>query len=58
MVALEPAANPLGQRGLALGLGQDWEVKIAEQRTRAATSPDGEPVTLEDGVILLRRSAG
>ncbi len=31
-----------------------WQVVIAEERTRDATSPDGEPATLEDSVILLR----
>lgn len=35
-----------------------WEVVVAEERTREATSPEGEPATLEDGVVLLRRRAG
>ncbi|MGC5628843.1 class I SAM-dependent methyltransferase [Georgenia sp. Z1344] len=38
-----------------LDLGDEWEVVLAETRTRAATSPDGEPAELEDGVLLLRR---
>lgn len=32
-----------------------WEVRVAEERTREVTTPDGEPATLEDGVVLLRR---
>lgn len=32
-----------------------WEVLIAETRERAATGPDGEAATLEDGVVVLRR---
>jgi SAM-dependent methyltransferase len=33
----------------------EWEVVTAEVRTRAATGPDGEPATLDDSVVLLRR---
>lgn len=32
-----------------------WDVRIAEIRTRPATTPDGEQATLDDSVILLRR---
>lgn len=32
-----------------------WEVRLAETRRRDATSPAGEPATLDDGVVLLRR---
>ncbi|WP_119698181.1 SAM-dependent methyltransferase [Microbacterium halotolerans] len=32
-----------------------WEVVLSETRERATTSPDGEPSTIEDGVLLLRR---
>lgn len=39
----------------ALGLGDEWEVVIAEHRERSATSPSGEPVRLEDVAVLLRR---
>lgn len=40
-----------------LGLDADrWQVLIAEARTRQATGPDGQPATLEDTVVLLRRS--
>ena len=40
----------------ALALDPDaWEVLIAEERTREVTSPSGDPATLDDGVILLRR---
>ncbi|WP_371030123.1 class I SAM-dependent methyltransferase [Pseudoclavibacter sp. JSM 162008] len=34
-----------------------WETVITELRTREVTSPDGEPGTLEDSVVLLRRRA-
>ncbi|KXZ58666.1 Thioredoxin reductase [Microbacterium laevaniformans] len=34
---------------------QAWEAVLVETRTRAATGRDGEPGTLEDGVLLLRR---
>lgn len=33
----------------------EWETLLVEVRERSATSPDGEPATLEDGVILLKR---
>ena len=32
-----------------------WEVVLCETRSRAATGPDGEPGTLDDGVVLVRR---
>jgi thioredoxin reductase/SAM-dependent methyltransferase len=32
-----------------------WEVVVAETRTRDTTSPDGEAVTIDDGVVLVRR---
>ncbi|MBS3179764.1 MULTISPECIES: class I SAM-dependent methyltransferase [unclassified Pseudoclavibacter] len=35
----------------------EWEAVVAELRTREVTSPDGEPGTLEDSVVLLRRRA-
>lgn len=39
-----------------LGLEQQgWEAVVAETRTREATSPDGDPARLTDGVLLLRR---
>ena len=34
-----------------------WEPAVAEIRTRAATSPDGEPAELLDCVVLIRRIA-
>ncbi|RKS93093.1 thioredoxin reductase [Microbacterium sp. AG790] len=34
---------------------QAWEAVLVETRTRTATGPGGEPATLEDGVLLLRR---
>ncbi|GGR40671.1 methyltransferase [Nocardioides luteus] len=33
----------------------DWERIVVEHRERAVTSPSGEPATLEDAVVLLRR---
>ncbi|MGO1542758.1 MAG: FAD-dependent oxidoreductase [Gulosibacter sp.] len=33
-----------------------WTTVIAETRNRAATGPNGDSVTLEDGVILLQRT--
>jgi trans-aconitate methyltransferase len=39
----------------ALGLGDEWGVEIAEHRERSATSPAGEPATLDDVAVLLRR---
>lgn len=41
-----------------LGLDQEnWAVLIAEVRQRSAQGPDGRTATLEDGVILARRTA-
>lgn len=34
----------------------DWTVVIAESRAREAAGPNGERATLEDGVVLLRRT--
>jgi len=39
----------------ALALGDDWEVLIAQVRTRPATGPDGQQATLDDSVVLVRR---
>lgn len=40
----------------SLGLDENhWQTKISEIRERNAVSPDGEPATLLDGVILLHR---
>lgn len=33
----------------------DWDTVTAEVRTRAITAPDGEPATLDDTVVVLRR---
>jgi thioredoxin reductase/SAM-dependent methyltransferase len=39
-----------------LGLpAEQWEVLIAETRSRRAAGPDGQPATLDDTVVLLRR---
>lgn len=32
-----------------------WAVELAEVRQREAVGPDGEPVLLDDGVVLVRR---
>jgi SAM-dependent methyltransferase len=34
----------------------EWTVVLAESRARAATAPDGTPATLDDGVVLARRT--
>ena len=40
----------------ALDLPEEaWETVVLEHRHRAVTSPSGEPATLEDSVVLLRR---
>jgi trans-aconitate methyltransferase len=39
----------------ALGLGDDWEVVLAEHRERVVSAPDGESAHLEDVAVLLRR---
>lgn len=37
----------------------DWQVRVADVRTRRATPPQGgEPVPLDDGVVLLQRTDG
>ena len=41
---------------LALPVG-DWENVLLETRARQATGPDGQSATLEDGVVLLRRTS-
>jgi uncharacterized protein YndB with AHSA1/START domain len=38
-----------------LALGDDWLTDLVELRRREVTGPDGQPATLEDGVLLLRR---
>ena len=39
-----------------LGLpAEQWDVLIAETRTRQTTGPDGRPAELDDTVVLLRR---
>ncbi|MFC6354913.1 FAD-dependent oxidoreductase [Luethyella okanaganae] len=34
---------------------EEWDVLLAETRPRATTAPDGEPATLDDVVVLIRR---
>ena len=34
---------------------EQWEVELAEVRSREATAPDGEHAVLDDGVVLVRR---
>jgi SAM-dependent methyltransferase len=39
-----------------LALGDGWTVEVAELRTRRVPAPDGSPATLDDTVVLARRS--
>jgi SAM-dependent methyltransferase len=40
----------------ALDLAEgEWEVRVAEVRSRHATGPDGQPADLEDTIVLARR---
>lgn len=40
----------------ALALSDDeWDVLAAEVRQREATGPDGQPATLDDAIVLVRR---
>jgi trans-aconitate methyltransferase len=39
----------------ALALGDDWEVVLAEHRERSVSNPAGEPATLVDVAVLVRR---
>jgi SAM-dependent methyltransferase len=41
--------------GVASREESSWEVIVAESRPRAATTPDGEPVTVHDAVLRARR---
>lgn len=50
----EPLLDARGEIA-ALGLDDHWEVVLADHRQRTTTSPDGDPVTLEDVAVLLRR---
>ncbi|MFC7618960.1 class I SAM-dependent methyltransferase [Microlunatus sp. GCM10028923] len=34
----------------------DWTVELSETRQRAVTDPQGQPATLDDAVVLLRRT--
>ena len=34
---------------------EDWEVEVAEDRSRPVTAPDGSPAALLDALIVLRR---
>lgn len=54
MVADHPFPGPEGDLA-ALTLDDGWTVLAAETRERATTSPDGEPATLLDSVVLVRR---
>ena len=54
-VDLPPMRTPVEELAL-LNLDQaEWAVELAELRTREAVGPDGDPVPLDDGVLLLRR---
>ncbi|NII42497.1 SAM-dependent methyltransferase [Curtobacterium flaccumfaciens] len=50
----EPLVGPAEQVE-QLALDDGWSVEVAELRTRHVTGPDGEPATLEDSVVLVRR---
>ncbi|GAA1494408.1 class I SAM-dependent methyltransferase [Curtobacterium herbarum] len=50
----EPLVGPAEQVE-QLGLDDGWSVEVAELRTRQVTVPDGEPATLEESVVLVRR---
>jgi trans-aconitate methyltransferase len=39
----------------ALGLGDEWEVVLAEHRERAVATPAGDPAVLVDVAVLIRR---
>jgi trans-aconitate methyltransferase len=39
----------------ALALGDDWQVVLAEHRERSVATPAGEPATLVDVAVLIRR---
>ncbi|WP_245934010.1 SAM-dependent methyltransferase [Branchiibius hedensis] len=34
-----------------------WSVEVADLRQRAVTDPDGQPATIDDSVVLLRRAS-
>lgn len=40
----------------ALGLDDSWETVLAQTRTRTSQGPDGQPATLDDVVVLVRRT--
>jgi len=46
---------PIADEIAALELGESYRVVVAENRERAASSPDGQPAVLLDAVGLLRR---
>jgi SAM-dependent methyltransferase len=54
-VDAEPLVGPEEQVA-QLALGDEWTVEVAELRTRRITAPDGSPATLDDTVVLARRS--
>lgn len=47
------ASAELAQLALAPGA---WETVLCESREREATTPDGEAVTLEDTIVMVRRT--
>ncbi|GAB4085198.1 class I SAM-dependent methyltransferase [Myceligenerans cantabricum] len=55
MVHGYPFPDPDGDLA-ALALGPGWTVLAAETRERTTTSPDGEPATLLDSVVLVHRT--
>ena len=52
----DPMDRPTPAEDLAmLGLGKNWTTLICEVHDRQTYSPDGEPATLRDGVLLVQR---
>ncbi|PZE88670.1 cyclopropane-fatty-acyl-phospholipid synthase family protein [Curtobacterium sp. MCBD17_008] len=51
----EPLVGP-GEQVSQLALGAGWTVEVAELRTRTVTGSDGGTATLEDSVVLARRT--
>lgn len=44
------------EEAASLNLSTDeWQVEVAENRSRRATGPDGEEATLDDVIVLVRR---
>ncbi|MFB2556854.1 class I SAM-dependent methyltransferase [Herbiconiux liangxiaofengii] len=42
----------------SLQLAEGWTTVLSETRSREATGPDGQPMVLDDAIVLVRRAAG